>query len=511
MLLESSRIVSSLVGCENWVALSKAHEIGLAVADWPSESEPLFALASTKPTIVGATQLLEGQSHVDRQILLENPADGLDLVGRAAKASLAALEEVDESKNREKKESRTDGLSKAAVPSSCVGGQPLTSRRTSTLPLQISPKKKTTGTPRPSPAKSNRKPSSQQVNRTLSASAIEMDVQSPENISPPGLNDAKNPTLKPELLPLSQTEIEETASTPIARPKKRRITLADEKASLPPISPLLSTCIIGTTSAKLTYLIQKVLQHQATDKILIFYDGDNAAFYIAQCLEMLYINHRIYARTLDNTKRSQYVTLFNEDPSVRVLLIDVACGALGLNLNAASVVLIVNPINRPGIEAQAIKRAHRIGQTKEVLVETLVLEGTIEEAIFKRAKQMSRGEHLEVKTLEDDNQIISIIQNAPILPIADGEEKGMHQFALFETPLQVFGREGREKYHRFGQQAEEKEKQEKPPRKRARAEGSGSKKGKAKDVVVVNENVNPTEVITTASSSMFGNGSAFSG
>ena len=87
-------------------------------------------------------------------------------------------------------------------------------------------------------------------------------------------------------------------------------------------------------------------------RIIIFYDGDNAAYYIAQCLELLYINHRIYARTLDNTKRNEYVALFNENPDVRVLLIDVACGALGLNLNAASVVLIVNPINRPGIEAQ---------------------------------------------------------------------------------------------------------------------------------------------------------------
>jgi hypothetical protein len=193
-----------------------------------------------------------------------------------------------------------------------------------------------------------------------------------------------------------------------------------------------------------------VVEHQATKKIIIFYDGDNAAFYIAQSLEMLYINHRIYARTLDNTKRSEYVALFNEDPDVRVLLIDVACGALGLNLNAASVVLIVNPINRPSIEAQAIKRAHRIGQTKEVLVETLVLENTIEHAIFECAKNMSRAQHLEAKELEDDAGITEIIQNAQILHINPDEEKGIAKYALLDTPQQVFGRADRHKYHRFG-------------------------------------------------------------
>ena len=238
-------------------------------------------------------------------------------------------------------------------------------------------------------------------------------------------------------------------TTPLpARPKKRKLTHDDETATLTAGSPLLNTRITGTTSAKLTYLIDKVVEHQATKKIIIFYDGDNAAFYIAQSLEALYINHRIYARQLDNTRRSEYVKLFNEDDSVRVLLIDVACGALGLNLNAASIILIVNPINRPGLEAQAIKRAHRIGQTKDVLVETLVLENTIEHAIFDRAKSMSRAQHSEAKELEDDAGITEIIQNAQILPTSD-QEQGSRKFAMLKTPQQLFGRPNRDKYHRI--------------------------------------------------------------
>ena len=93
------------------------------------------------------------------------------------------------------------------------------------------------------------------------------------------------------------------------------------------------------------------MKYQEEERILIFYNGDNTAYYIAQCLESLHVEHRIYARTLDNATCSKYIVAFNEDPTIRVLLIDVTCGALALNLNVASVVLIINLINQPSIKA----------------------------------------------------------------------------------------------------------------------------------------------------------------
>jgi hypothetical protein len=398
-LLESSRVISRLRQSEAWKALSKAHEVGVAVEAWPAKSEELFSFTyPEKPSVLGLTQLLSGQLHVDSHILSNDPSEGLEQVGQAARSKIIAMEEIQEAFEEAGDDiSIQSPLSKTGVPASCVGDAPSTSRRVSTIASKGSPQK----------------------------------VQKEEKA------EAKTKNQKG------------AASTP-ARPRKRKLTQADEMAHLPTDSPLRDTRVVGTTSAKLTYLIGRVIEFQATKKIIIFYDGDNAAFYIAQSLEMLYINHRIYARTLENTKRSEYVALFNEDPDVRVLLIDVACGALGLNLNAASVVLIVNPINRPSIEAQAIKRAHRIGQTKEVLVETLVLENTIEHAIFDRAKNMSRAQHLEAKELEDDAGITEIIQNAQILPIKPEEEEGIARYALFDTPQTVFGRADRHKYHRFG-------------------------------------------------------------
>lgn len=406
---------------------------------WPQDSEALFALSSPeKPSMIGITQLIQGQSHVDSQILLENPSDGLSTIGQVAKAKLAEMQEA-ETQTKKKKEERTttnDELHKIGVPSSAVGASPLASRRASAMTTKSSLNLPDTSVLKQEPATPTK----------TEQSAIETT----NNLA---VNHPKSPII----------------------PRKRKLTLSDETAQLPEDSPLRKTHITGTTSAKLSYLLTKVVEHATTSKILIFYDGDNTAFYLAQALEMLYINHRIYARTLDNATRSEYVALFNVDPDIRVLLIDVACGALGLNLNAANIVLIVNPINRPGIEAQAIKRAHRIGQTKEVLVETLVLEGTMEEAIFRQAKTMSRQQHVEAKELEDDAGIVDIIQNARILPIDPGEGEGVNKFAKLEVPQRVFGRPGREKYHHYLGRKEKEEKQ-KVAKKARTSSGEKAKK-----------------------------------
>lgn len=58
---------------------------------------------------------------------------------------------------------------------------------------------------------------------------------------------------------------------------------------------------------------------------------------------------------------------------------------MGVTLTAADVVIFYDNDWNPTMDAQAMDRAHRIGQTKEVLVYRLVTRGTIEERILKRA------------------------------------------------------------------------------------------------------------------------------
>ena len=68
--------------------------------------------------------------------------------------------------------------------------------------------------------------------------------------------------------------------------------------------------------------------------------------------------------------------------TVPVILVSLKAGGTGLNLTAADTVILYDPWWNPAVEAQAIDRAHRIGQTKPVFVHRLIARGTIEEKIL---------------------------------------------------------------------------------------------------------------------------------
>jgi SNF2 family DNA or RNA helicase len=65
--------------------------------------------------------------------------------------------------------------------------------------------------------------------------------------------------------------------------------------------------------------------------------------------------------------------------SIPVLILQINCGSVGLNLQCASHIIITSPNWNPTIDLQAIGRSHRKGQTKEVSCLRLVMKNTIEE------------------------------------------------------------------------------------------------------------------------------------
>jgi superfamily II DNA or RNA helicase len=79
------------------------------------------------------------------------------------------------------------------------------------------------------------------------------------------------------------------------------------------------------------------------------------------------------------SKRSEIVDAFNQDESVKVLLLTTKIGGLGLNLTGADTVIFLEHDWNPHVDLQAMDRAHRLGQKKTVHVYQLVTENSIEE------------------------------------------------------------------------------------------------------------------------------------
>ncbi|KAL9064865.1 MAG: hypothetical protein Q9161_008607 [Pseudevernia consocians] len=79
------------------------------------------------------------------------------------------------------------------------------------------------------------------------------------------------------------------------------------------------------------------------------------------------------------SERNRIIKQFQEDEDTNLLLMTTGTGAVGLNLTAATRVHLVEPQWNPAVEAQAIGRAVRLGQTRKVTVIRYVMEKTIEE------------------------------------------------------------------------------------------------------------------------------------
>jgi SNF2 family DNA or RNA helicase len=90
--------------------------------------------------------------------------------------------------------------------------------------------------------------------------------------------------------------------------------------------------------------------------------------------------HILTGQTKD---RQQVVNSFQNDPGPGVFLLSLRAAGTGLNLTTASYVVLYDPWWNPAVEAQAIDRSHRIGQTQTVNAYRLISPGTVEEKIWE--------------------------------------------------------------------------------------------------------------------------------
>jgi superfamily II DNA or RNA helicase len=90
----------------------------------------------------------------------------------------------------------------------------------------------------------------------------------------------------------------------------------------------------------------------------------------------------IHVLTGETKERQAVVQAFQDDAAPGVFLLSLRAAGTGLNLTTASYVVLYDPWWNPAVEAQAIDRSHRIGQTRNVTAYRLIAPGTVEEKIW---------------------------------------------------------------------------------------------------------------------------------
>jgi SNF2 domain-containing protein/helicase-like protein len=94
--------------------------------------------------------------------------------------------------------------------------------------------------------------------------------------------------------------------------------------------------------------------------------------------------------TGETKERQAVVQAFQNDSNAAVFLLSLRAAGTGLNLTTASYVVLYDPWWNPAVEAQAIDRSHRIGQTRNVTAYRLIAPGTVEEKIWDLQQSKSQ-------------------------------------------------------------------------------------------------------------------------
>lgn len=170
----------------------------------------------------------------------------------------------------------------------------------------------------------------------------------------------------------------------------------------------------GEQSSKLTVLLDKIKEVSVQHKVLVFSQFVSMLELVKTELEKEHISYSVLTGASRN--RNKIIADFKDDEQKRVFLISLKAGGTGLNLTEAEYVFIIDPWWNPAVEAQAIDRAHRIGQTKKVIAVRLICPNTVEEKIS--ILQTTKNE-LASQLIVEGNQF-PVLQKESLLSLIGG-------------------------------------------------------------------------------------------
>ncbi len=170
-------------------------------------------------------------------------------------------------------------------------------------------------------------------------------------------------------------------------------------------------------SAKMDVLIEQIENKSSQHKILVFSQFVSMLDLIKVELEKKEIPFEYLTGQTKN--RSSKVSSFQKDESIRVFLISLKAGGVGLNLTEADYVYLVDPWWNPAVENQAIDRSYRIGQDKHVIAVRLICPNTIEEKMMKLQESKSK---LASDLIKAEDGTLKSLSKKDLLNLLDTEK-----------------------------------------------------------------------------------------
>ena len=159
-------------------------------------------------------------------------------------------------------------------------------------------------------------------------------------------------------------------------------------------SPVLvkSEDVTTTASVKIEELMREIKENTGNHKLLVFSQFTEMLALLETAMKESNILYSYLDGSTPAHKRQEAVDEFQNNEKVKVFLISLKAGGIGLNLTAADYVYIVDPWWNPAVEQQAIDRTHRIGQTRKIFAYRMICKDTVEEKIVElqqRKKQLA--------------------------------------------------------------------------------------------------------------------------
>ncbi len=169
--------------------------------------------------------------------------------------------------------------------------------------------------------------------------------------------------------------------------------------------------VYPNVSVKIDELARELEENCGDHKVLIFSQFLGMLHLIRKKLEEQEIPYEYFDGSTSATDRKTAIENFQNKDHVRVFLISLKAGGVGLNLTAADYVYIVDPWWNPAVEQQAIDRTHRIGQTKNIFAYRMICKDTVEDKIIQLQE---RKRQLAKDIVADDDAFVKTLSREDV-------------------------------------------------------------------------------------------------